>query len=392
MSLFVVIILEAVSYVAGAFLEKWSASIDVKRKYQIYYEQKEMISKMFRSDTNDIFDPDLGWAYRPNYHGRQYNNNSIGLRGTREYEPVPPQDIIRIAAFGDSFVYGSEVGDLDTWTYQLESLLPNVEVLNFGIGGYGTDQAFLRYLKLGKQFSPHIVLIGFMSANLRRNVNIYRRFINPSELVHFKPRFTFDDNNELVLLPSPVKSPEEFWRFYERPELIKELGHLDFSYKPFVYENPFYDYSASIRLLSQVVEAGIRRVSSSKRLYNGRYFNPESEAFRITVEILKRFNAEVKTIGATPIVLMFPGYDDISGDVSRRVKGYQPLVDELRLQHIEVVDLSSAFGEVVTKTQHFMRGGHFSPHSNRLVAEFLAGYLSERLSLQDVSGATHEDS
>ena len=94
MSLFVVIILEAVSYVAGAFLEKWSASIDVKRKYQIYYEQKEMISKMFRSDTNDIFDPDLGWAYRPNYHGRQYNNNSIGLRGTREYEPVPPQDII----------------------------------------------------------------------------------------------------------------------------------------------------------------------------------------------------------------------------------------------------------------------------------------------------------
>ena len=201
-----ILAIEGMSYVAGAFLEKRSSSIDMKLKSQIYREQKEQILSQMRVDGNDIFDPDLGWIYRPNYRGKLYSNNSVGLRGRREYDIVPPPKVLRIAAFGDSFVYGSEVADDDTWTYQLETLMSRTEVLNTGIGGYGTDQAFLRYQKLGKQYKADIVLIGSAPVQLRRNVNVYRRFISTSELVHFKPRFILAETDELVLVPLPVAS------------------------------------------------------------------------------------------------------------------------------------------------------------------------------------------
>lgn len=61
----------------------------------------------------------------------------------------------RIAAFGDPFFYGSLVGDQGKSPYQLDALLTDAEVLKFIILGYGTDQAILRYLKLGKQHTLH---------------------------------------------------------------------------------------------------------------------------------------------------------------------------------------------------------------------------------------------
>ena len=52
----------------------------------------------------------------------------------------------------------------------MESYDSNMEVINFGVGGFGLDQAYLRYLEDGIQYKSHIVMIGFMSENIYRNV------------------------------------------------------------------------------------------------------------------------------------------------------------------------------------------------------------------------------
>ena len=52
----------------------------------------------------------------------------------------------------------------------MESYGSHIEALNFGVGGFGLDQAYLRYLEDGIQYNSHIVLIGFMSENIYRNV------------------------------------------------------------------------------------------------------------------------------------------------------------------------------------------------------------------------------
>ena len=51
-----------------------------------------------------------------------------------------------------------------------------IEVLNLGVGGYGTDQAYLKYILTKKNLDADMVLIGYMSDNLNRNVNTFRTF------------------------------------------------------------------------------------------------------------------------------------------------------------------------------------------------------------------------
>jgi len=70
----------------------------------------------------------------------------------------------------------------------LEARTDALNVLNYGIGGYGFDQAFLRFQREGIALRPDVVLIGFAPDDLGRLVNVYRRFISSRELPLAKPR------------------------------------------------------------------------------------------------------------------------------------------------------------------------------------------------------------
>ena len=47
---------------------------------------------------------------------------------------------------GDSFTFGEDVGDDETYSHHLEQLLPGTEVINLGVHGYGHDQMLI-YLR-----------------------------------------------------------------------------------------------------------------------------------------------------------------------------------------------------------------------------------------------------
>src|ERR1700712_650504 len=130
------------------------------------------------ADTSSymVFDPDLGWTIRPNGNKPQYKANSVGMRATREYALMPDPGRVRVSAFGDSFTHGSGVPTGFTWEEKLESSLPGLEVLNFGIPGSDPGQALLRYRREGVKYHSNVVLIGAMSENINRIVNTFRPF------------------------------------------------------------------------------------------------------------------------------------------------------------------------------------------------------------------------
>jgi hypothetical protein len=75
-------------------------------------------------------DPELGWITIPGATTGDAGITATGIRATREYAATPPRGVVRIAAFGDSFVHGDEVASGETWAAALERALPGVEVLN----------------------------------------------------------------------------------------------------------------------------------------------------------------------------------------------------------------------------------------------------------------------
>jgi hypothetical protein len=194
-----------------------------------------------------IINPVLGWAIKPNGFNRILKANSQGIRANKEYQLSPADGSIRIAAFGDSFVHCDGVKNEDTWEEQLSSLKAHLEVINFGVGGYGLDQAFLRYKTEGRLYHPHIVLIGFMEENLNRLVNVFRPFYVPG-LPFTKPRFIVK-NNQLILLTNPLKNLEDYNILLNNPKsLLSKVGENDYHFKAEIKEGVL-DFSPSIRIL-----------------------------------------------------------------------------------------------------------------------------------------------
>lgn len=121
-----------------------------------------------RPDSLCTMDPELGWRPRPGLDNGVDQINSQGLRSAREYAPDAGAGTLRVAAFGDSFVYGSEVETRDAWASVIERRRPDTEVLNYGVPGYGQGQVLLRLRAEVARLSPDVVLFGVATPTLLR--------------------------------------------------------------------------------------------------------------------------------------------------------------------------------------------------------------------------------
>jgi hypothetical protein len=103
-----------------------------------------------------------------------YKTNSKGLRD-KEYSYMKPKDKIRILAFGDSFTFGEGVGDGERFTDIPENYFSNLEIINFGVPGYGLDQELVYFVAEGLKYSPDYVIIFISVVDVNRySTNIIR--------------------------------------------------------------------------------------------------------------------------------------------------------------------------------------------------------------------------
>jgi hypothetical protein len=78
-------------------------------------------------------------------------------------------DHVDVATVGCSFTWGTGVESEETWTQQLGRIL-GTSVANFGMGSYGSVQAFQMMVRHA-DLKPRVVVYGFIQDHLRRNVS-----------------------------------------------------------------------------------------------------------------------------------------------------------------------------------------------------------------------------
>jgi len=132
-----------------------------------------------KADSGQFFQPHplYGWTHIPNQHGpwagigslpREFKTeiqiNSHGLRD-REIPYEKPKGVSRILLLGDSMTEGLQVALEETFAKRMERVLnaagKSVEVINAGIGEYGTDNELLFYRHEGRKYHPDVVLLAF---------------------------------------------------------------------------------------------------------------------------------------------------------------------------------------------------------------------------------------
>jgi len=124
-------------------------------------------------------DPELGWALNPNSHGwytgegRSYFQVNAAGRHDEDVPTSKPPGTFRIAVLGDSFTEAKQVPVEQNFCSLIQSNLKNcdalhasrVEVLNFGVAGYGTIQELLMMRQRVWQYSPDMVMLVFFVEN-----------------------------------------------------------------------------------------------------------------------------------------------------------------------------------------------------------------------------------
>ncbi len=99
------------------------------------------------------------------------HTNALGLRGAAIDAKAPGE--ARMLAIGDSFTYGHGVGDDEAYPAVVETLLRGrgrkVRVLNAGVPGYNTDQAYAWALRDGFALEPDVVLAGVHCSDVSDN-------------------------------------------------------------------------------------------------------------------------------------------------------------------------------------------------------------------------------
>src|SRR4029077_18396266 len=137
-------------------------------------EDFERFKQQFASET-------LGWDNPADQTLRHQHPNCIGVEITYTYDQnrlrvhraTAARDAVVLVA-GDSYTHGDEGGDSESFPASLERIL-QTPVANFGVGGYGPEQALLKLEGLIDRFPrARGVVLAIMSDDVRRMVNSYR--------------------------------------------------------------------------------------------------------------------------------------------------------------------------------------------------------------------------
>jgi hypothetical protein len=128
-----------------------------------------------------FYEPDTsrGYALRPGMQGWYRKEgeafvriNSDGLRD-REHTKVKPPETFRIAVVGDSYAEAFQVAREKAFWSVMERRLQDcpalrgrrVEVINFGVSGYGTAQELITLREKVWEYSPDVVLLALTTNN-----------------------------------------------------------------------------------------------------------------------------------------------------------------------------------------------------------------------------------
>lgn len=147
------------------------------------------------------FSPKLGYEPRSNIDlvlnapGWKNIKLSTDANGFRNSYPNPNAKF-KVLTVGDSFTWGDQVNDNDTWQSCLNRQLNEFEFINAGVFGYGTAQALMRSEEIMKGKNYDLVILQTLVGKdfIRDQFDIRDGFVRP---------YLKKSKGEIVVVPPP---------------------------------------------------------------------------------------------------------------------------------------------------------------------------------------------
>jgi len=319
----------------------------------------------------------LGWPSPGGFGGKRRDPS-----GSRWIPAFPESGREAVSVYGDSYAYGSDVSHEKAWSNVL-SLKLDARVANYGVGGYGTDQAFLRFRE-NHADRAKIVILTIFPDNLKRNVNQHRYFLAPGKESVFglKPRFALS-GQELKLVRIPDLTYGELEHSFRRPEIYftHEFFTPGSSSGPVTWNFPY-----SLSVLRALNSPQVRsRLSGAPGWRDFFLEGHASEALSTTAAIIQAFDGLAEERGKHALTVVFPSKTSLEAFRESGRLYSRPLLERLEESNITAIDLTESFSTYLMtrnyeelQVQKSVGHRHYNQEGNRLVADLLHRLLLER--------------
>lgn len=261
-----------------------------------------------------------GWYRR---EGRNYVRiNSDGLRD-REHAKSKPPGTLRIAVIGDSYAEALQVPMENAFWAVLEQELvqcgkfsgQQVEVINFGVSGYGTAQELLTLRTKVWDYSPDIVLLAVCTGN---DITDNSRSLKKANIPYFVYRNenlvldnSFQDSRTFRLQNSALTRAGMWLR--DRLRFVQAIHEAQLVIKTYIAQRRARsDASATAAPTNTAPDKAAANKPDAARseelgLDNLIYSEPIdpawTDAWRVTESLITTMNDEVKSRGAQFLVV-----------------------------------------------------------------------------------------
>lgn len=184
--------------------------------------------------------------------GKSATHNAMGFRALTEYSARAATGKHRVVFLGDSFTYGIDAGDADTYVAKLASMAPSIEAVNMGVPAYGIDQMYLAYRRRGQQLAPDLVLLAFIADDFRRmRMTVF-------QTQYPKPRLSLrGDKLRVSNVPVPswgVSGPGGWFRNFPHKTALVRIGRAIFE----MYVHPYDPYPVAEHIFAELNRLALR--------------------------------------------------------------------------------------------------------------------------------------
>lgn len=318
--------------------------------------------------NSDFFDKDLGWDTRVNPYSQKTGNKETNYIAQ---------------SYGDSFIQSGWQKTGKTWQSQF---LENTGegILNFGSGGYGLDQAILKFEKYGANFlskeNTKYVFLGLYEQTFRRSLSHYSYYYfdnSMSWVFALKPRFVFK-NGQFELLKLPCKNADC---------LMQELSDYNSITNNYVRQ---YDYwynkeqtqpALSFPKIVSYLKAIPHYIQNRlQRNYQRPFLFVNDESIELTKYLIQRFNNQSIKLGMTPVMLLLYSKYGLDGILNNKRED-EWFFEFFKKNDINYIDTSIMFTRYIrnngTMINLFVEDGHYNDKGDSLVAASIKNYFNQ---------------
>ncbi len=347
------------------------------------------LDRDYNPSTQWHFDPALGWVQNPG-HGYTYTvageevkvaYNSAGFRD-REHALSKHPRVKRAVVIGDSFSAAVEVNLRDTFGRRLERMLNARtrdvwEVINLGVGDFGTAQQYLALEHYGLAYEPDLVLHQIFPLNDICNNSIDLAGLCKSRKDDYRPYFVASGEELQATSTQPLRSFLRrhlvLFRLAEQA-LLRWRGH----------EESHIEEAEYNRLVS---EAGLPELVPLLYTYvaDEQQIEPVARGWQVTELLIERIATRCKELDITYVPIVVPFHARVNAIWAQFATTQPPppmiqdypeqrfgaLFERLRVSGVLMRDIFEEHQETLLPP----RGGHLNPEAHHLLARAIYDQL-----------------